>query len=315
MAGGPGQPVRMRAGVRQVGVSQDAYFALLDDGRLLSWARRRADAPPRLMQGVAALRGRPVGLVRDRPCARCCGMAAAAPRRGAWPTTWSAPASATAPTTTSGSDGTLWVKGLAHRGQYGDGRLAPTRRLRQHRQRRRRGEGAHRPCALPAPRRRGAWAPAATASARWARTAWATRPTAGDAIFDGARAIATGSRHSVAIRARRQPVGLGRRLRHRAAQAARGRGRRRRGRHGDAGADGRRRAVAVGWVAARRAGCNGPDMTGAAAGPCQKDIGGPDHDAGRGRARASAAPAVHRPSQALRPGRRRSRFSSPLHRA
>ena len=45
---GPGQPVRQRGGVRQVGVSRAACFALLDDGRLLRWSDdpQRAHTPP-----------------------------------------------------------------------------------------------------------------------------------------------------------------------------------------------------------------------------------------------------------------------------
>ena len=45
----------------------------------------------------------------------------------------------------------------------------------------------------------------------------------------------------------------------------------------------------------------------------QKDTGGPVHAPVNGRARASASEASHQPSQALRPGRRRQKFSSPLH--
>ena len=45
----------------------------------------------------------------------------------------------------------------------------------------------------------------------------------------------------------------------------------------------------------------------------QKDTGGPLHAPVNGRARASASEASHQPSQALRPGRRRQKFSSPLH--
>jgi hypothetical protein len=40
---------------------------------------------------------------------------------------------------------------------------------------------------------------------------------------------------------------------------------------------------------------------------------GPCHDSGLGSARAIASMAVHQPSQAFRPGRRRKMFSTPLH--
>jgi len=45
----------------------------------------------------------------------------------------------------------------------------------------------------------------------------------------------------------------------------------------------------------------------------QNSTGGPCHESSRGRARASATPASHHPSHALRPGRRRQAFNSPLH--
>ena len=60
---GQGSPARLLAGVRQVGVSQQAWFALLDDGRLIRWTDdpARADAAD---ERRGLLRGRPVGLVR-----------------------------------------------------------------------------------------------------------------------------------------------------------------------------------------------------------------------------------------------------------
>ena len=50
---GSGEPRRMLSGVMQVGVSKDAYFALLDDGRLVSWAES-PDSAATLMSGVAS---------------------------------------------------------------------------------------------------------------------------------------------------------------------------------------------------------------------------------------------------------------------
>ncbi len=47
----------------------------------------------------------------------------------------------------------------------------------------------------------------------------------------------------------------------------------------------------------------------------QKLVRGPRHGSRRGSARAIASDAAHQPSQALRPGRRRQRFSSALQRA
>lgn len=47
----------------------------------------------------------------------------------------------------------------------------------------------------------------------------------------------------------------------------------------------------------------------------QKLVRGPRHGSPKGSARAIASDAAHQPSQALRPGRRRQRFSSALQRA
>ena len=79
------------------------------------------------MRGVAVLRGRRIGLVRDRPRRRCCGTAAAtraAPRRVADDVIAACIGDSADYFVTR--DGTLHVKGLAHRGQYGDGRLTAT---------------------------------------------------------------------------------------------------------------------------------------------------------------------------------------------
>lgn len=196
---GRGAPTRMRTGATQVGVSQDAFFALLQDGRLITW-NDRPDAATTLMPGVAAFAcgqsgwfaidqaqvlwqgggQRPVPQrVADDVVAACIGDSADYYIR---------------------RDGTLWVQGLAHRGQYGDGRLTATAgfvitardavAVRAHtghalylsREGVVMGTGGNR------------YGPLGThglgdMADRWGR------------VFDGARAIATGSRHSVAIRA------------------------------------------------------------------------------------------------------------------
>ena len=139
----------------------------------------------------------------------------------------------------------MWVKGLAHRGQYGDGRLTASPDFIR---------TADDAVAVKAH----------TGHAIYLRRDGMVLGTGGNRfgplsshglgdkadrwgpIFDGARAIATGSRHSLAIRqdgslwAWGEGFGIEPRKLHRR------RARRRRRRHGDAGADGRRRAVAVG---------------------------------------------------------------------
>ena len=196
---GRGAPVRMRAGVRQVGVSQDAYFALLDDGRLITWA----DAPDSaitVMPGVAAFASGQSGWFAI-DAARVLwqgGGTLAAPQRVADDV-------ATACIGDSADyyirrDGSLWVKGLAHRGQYGDGKLTATADF---------VSTADDAIAVRAH----------TGHALYLSQGGVVMGTGGNRfgplgshglgdkavrwgpVFDGARAIAAGSRHSVAIRA------------------------------------------------------------------------------------------------------------------
>jgi hypothetical protein len=192
---GQGQPVRQRGGVRQVGVSRAACFALLDDGRLLRWG----DDPQRtdtLMQGVAQFAAGESGWFAI-DASRQLWHGGSTPHRVA--------ADVVAACIGDGADycvrqdGTLWVKGLAHRGQYGDGRLtASTDFIRT----------ADAAVAVKAH----------TGHAIYLRRDGVVLGTGGNrfgplgkhglgdkadrwgAVFDGARAIATGSRHSLAIR-------------------------------------------------------------------------------------------------------------------
>ncbi|MCE9657678.1 MAG: hypothetical protein K8R60_03895 [Burkholderiales bacterium] len=122
---GRGPPMRMRAGARQVGVSKDAFFALLDDGRLITWDEA-PDAATNVMPGVATFAsGQSAWFAIDRAHALWRGGGTLpAPQRVADEV-------ATACICDGADyyirrDDTLWVKGLAHRGQYGDGRLTAT---------------------------------------------------------------------------------------------------------------------------------------------------------------------------------------------
>jgi len=97
------------------------------------------------------------------------------------------------------SDGTLWVKGLAHRGQYGDGRLAAGSDFITTA-----GEAvavkAHTGHAIYL---RGDGVVLGTGGNRYGQLSSHGLGDKADRwgpIFDGARAIATGSRHSLAIR-------------------------------------------------------------------------------------------------------------------
>ena len=195
---GQGAPRRMRAGVRQVGVSQDAFFALLSDGQLVSW-QHDPDAAKPLMAGVAAFASGQSGWfaidharvlwvgggqrtaaqhLADDVASACIGDSADYFIR---------------------SNGSLWVQGLAHRGQYGDGKLTATPDF---------VATAHDAVAVRAH----------TGHALYLSRSGVVMGTGGNRfgplgahglgdkadrwgpVLDDARAIATGSRHSVAIR-------------------------------------------------------------------------------------------------------------------
>jgi len=192
---GQGQPVRQRGGVRQVGVSRDACFALLDEGRLLRW-RDDPQHADTLMQGVAAFAAGESGWFAI-DASRQLWHGGATPQRVA--TDVVAACIGDGADYHVRQDGTLWVKGLAHRGQYGDGRLAASPDFIS---------TAQDAVAVKAH----------TGHAIYLRRDGVVLGTGGNrfgplgahglgdkadrwgAIFDGARAIATGSRHSVAIR-------------------------------------------------------------------------------------------------------------------
>lgn len=195
---GRGQPARLRVGVSQVGVSEDAFFALLGDGQLVGWGNA-PEMASLLVSGVGAFAAGQSGwLAIDRaqvlwhstgrqqvPLRVASEVASACIGDGA--------------NYYIRNDGTLWVMGLAHRGQYGDGRLTATAEfvntaadavsVKAHTGHALylnqggvvMGTGGNRFGPL------GAHGLGDKAD-RWGR------------VFDGARAIATGSRHSVAIR-------------------------------------------------------------------------------------------------------------------
>ena len=196
---GRGTPQRQMAGVRQVGVGRDHGYALLHDGRLLRWA----DDPARaelLREGVAWFAAGHSGwFAADSAQVLWYGAAgAAAPRRVA-------DAAVAACIGDSADyyitrDGQLHAQGLAHRGQYGDGKLQATP-----------GFVATAADAVAVK--------AHTGHAIYLRKDGVVLGTGGNRygplsshglgdkadrwgpIFDGAVAIATGSRHSLALRA------------------------------------------------------------------------------------------------------------------
>lgn len=192
-------PRRLRDGVVQVGVGKARWLALLSDGTLVAWDGAHESATV-LMRGVARFAAGESGwFAIDRDGALWYGAGHAGPPRRV------AEGAAAAAIGDSadyyvGRDGRLFVKGLAHRGQYGDGRLeqspdfiataAEVVDVKAHT-----GHAIHL-------RRDGVvmgtggnrYGPLSTHGLGDKADRWGP-------IFDGAAAIATGSRHSAAIRA------------------------------------------------------------------------------------------------------------------
>ena len=194
---GRGEPRRMRSGVLQVGVAKDAHFALLADGALISWDQN-ADAAIPLMRGVSRFAAGASGwFAIDAAGTLWHAEGLAAPRRVAEGV--SAACIGDSADYFITRDGRLHVKGLAHRGQYGDGRLTASAdfvvtasdvvAVQAHT-----GHAIHL-------RRDGVvlgtggnrFGPLSSHGLGDKADRWGL-------LFDGATAIATGSRHSLAIR-------------------------------------------------------------------------------------------------------------------
>jgi len=216
-------PRRQLAGVRQVGVSQDACFALRDDGALATWA---VDAPtpptlpgvsqpgaaPRpnvLMQGVARFAAGQSGwfAIDEAGALWYRANVATASGAGAAPAPPSRVAENVAAACIGDSadyyvtrDGTLFVRGLAQRGQYGDGKLTatahfvPTARDAV-------AVKAHTGHAIVLQRDGTVLGTGGNRFGPLSSHGLGDKADRWGPIFEGAVAIATGSRHSAALRA------------------------------------------------------------------------------------------------------------------
>ena len=120
---GRGAPRRLRAGVVQVGVSRDAWFALLADGTLLTWAGA-PEAATVLMRGVKRFAAGASGWFSIAAGGTLWHSAATPPQRIAEDVVEVCIGDSA--DYFIAESGALYVKGLAHRGQYGDGKLATT---------------------------------------------------------------------------------------------------------------------------------------------------------------------------------------------
>lgn len=195
---GRGEPRVVARGVRQVGVGRRHAYVLLADGTL----QRRAaatEAPTAPMRGLVRFAAGESGWFGiDADSVLWHGTEGGTPQRVAEHVVDACIGDGADYHVTR--DGALWVKGLAHRGQYGDGRLAATDRF---------VATAHDAVAVRAH----------TGHALYLRRDGGVMGTGGNRygplsshglgdkadrwgrIFDGAVAIATGSRHSAALRA------------------------------------------------------------------------------------------------------------------
>jgi len=196
---GRGEPRRLRAGVVQVGVDKDGFLALLADGTLIRWTDTPETAAT-LMRDVARFAAGASGwFAIDRTAVLWHGSSAVvAPRRVAEDVLEACIGDSADYYITR--NGTLYAHGLAHRGQYGDGKLTATP-------------------GFVATARDAVAVKAHTGHAIHLRRDGVVMGTGGNRfgplsshglgdmadrwgrVFDGAVAIATGSRHSLAIRA------------------------------------------------------------------------------------------------------------------
>ena len=196
---GDSAPRRAREGVVQVGVGRDAY-ALLDNGDLVTWSAAPERAA-RLRQHVASFAaGRSGWCALDHNRTLWNGTGGTEPRRVA--------DGVIAACIGDGSDyyitqdGALFVKGLAHRGQYGDGRLQESRDFVTT-AREAVVVRAHTGHALYLSRNGDVFGTGGNRYGPLSSHGLGDKADRWGRIFEGAAAIATGSSHSLAIRADR----------------------------------------------------------------------------------------------------------------
>ena len=195
---GRGEPRLLIPDVVQVGVSKDADFALRSDGSLVAGADL-ARAQTVLMRGVSRFAAGASGwFAIDRAQVLWHGSGNGAPVRIAEDVV--AASIGDSANYYVKRDGALFVKGLAHRGQYGDGRLAETNHFVATAQ----GAVAVKSHTGHAIHLRRDGVVMGTGGNRFGPLSAHGLGDKADRwgpIFEGAVAIATGSRHSLAIRA------------------------------------------------------------------------------------------------------------------
>lgn len=195
-------PRALRSGVVQVGVGKSAYFALLADGSLITWTDN-ADAARTLMQGVARFAAGDSGwFAIDRNAVLWYGQGSAAPARVAGDVGGGVVEACIGDSADYfiARDGTLFARGLAHRGQYGDGKLKATPGFVAT-ARDAVAVRAHTGHAIHLTRDGTVMGTGGNRFGPLSHHGLGDKADRWGPIFSGATAIATGSRHSLAIRA------------------------------------------------------------------------------------------------------------------
>jgi hypothetical protein len=195
-----GEPQRLLAGVRQVGVSRDAWFLLRDDGTLVTLAAPAAK-PTEQMRGVRRFAAGASGWFTIDAAGtlwRGGGAPSATPQRVAEGVIAASIGDGADYYVTA--DGRLWVTGLAHRGQYGDGRLQASTAY-VHTAQDAVDVKAHTGHAIALQRDGTVIGTGGNRFGPLGSHGLGDKADRWGPIFDGAAAIATGSRHSAAIRA------------------------------------------------------------------------------------------------------------------
>ncbi len=191
-------PRALRSGVTQVGVSKSAFFALLTDGHLIRWTDDPG-ATRTLMPGVARFAAGESGwFAIDRAGVLWYGQGSATPARVADGVADACIGDSTDYYITR--DGTLFAKGSAHRGQYGDGKLTATSGFVATA-----GDAVavrgHTGHALHLKRDGTVMGTGGNRFGPLSHHGLGDKADRWGPVFSGAVAIATGSRHSLAIRA------------------------------------------------------------------------------------------------------------------
>ena len=200
-------PRRVMSGARQVGVGKSNRYALTRDGVLLGWGGDPSEVK-RILRGVRWFSAGKSGVFAIREDHALLHLETKSLfGLGETLTEDATRISGNATTAAIGDSanyyvdgaGRLFVKGRAHRGQYGDGKLTSTDAFVETAENAVQ-VSAHTGHALHLKSDGGVWGTGGNIYGPLGRHGYGDKATRWGLVFDGARAIATGSSHSVAIR-------------------------------------------------------------------------------------------------------------------